>query len=304
MEIFNSFPIYVMEKEIKKFKEKQWIDFNNHITKLEKEAFIFIIEALFQKIKGIDQFNFFIQDNSNSKNEFDVNEVSIDIIEMDNNEENDVEELEQSIHSILSNMNPESLKVIEKISEITRNNRFMKYANLLDISVEDLNKFFSKDEFFISNNEIPECICNYNEAIKFTYKTKENINDIYNEKNIFDKKIMIFYIESIFLNNPDIEIKFNEKGILNKINKKDVFLKKLNKKLIELNFFNDVHKNLNLNTDEICLNLNNKIALYSEYFNIDNEYGLSVQSTLQKEYLNNKIKNDTLLQKNIELKRL
>lgn len=304
MEIFNSFPVYVMEKEIKKFKQKEWVDFNNHITKLEKEAFVFIIESLFQKIKQIDEFNFFIQDNSSSKTDFNVNEVSIDIIETDDNEVANIEELEQSIHSILSNMNPESLKVIEKISEITRSNRFMKYANLLDISVEDLNKFFSKDDFFISNNEIPECICNYNEAIKFTYKTKENINDIYNEKNIFDKKIMIFYIESIFLNNPDIEIKFNEKGILNKINKKDVFLKKLNKKLIELNFFNDVHKNLNLNTDEICLNLNNKIALYSEYFNIDKEYGLSVQSTLQKEYLNNKIKNDTLLQKNIELKRL
>jgi len=304
MEIFNSFPVYVMEKEIKKFKQKEWVDFNNHITKLEKEAFVFIIESLFQKIKEIDEFNFFIQDNSSSKTDFNVNEVSIDIIETDDNEVANIEELEQSIHSILSNMNPESLKVIEKISEITRSNRFMKYANLLDISVEDLNKFFSKDDFFISNNEIPECICNYNEAIKFTYKTKENINDIYNEKNIFDKKIMIFYIESIFLNNPDIEIKFNEKGILNKINKKDVFLKKLNKKLIELNFFNDVHKNLNLNTDEICLNLNNKIALYSEYFNIDKEYGLSVQSTLQKEYLNNKIKNDTLLQKNIELKRL
>ena len=304
MEIFNSFPVYVMEKEIKKFKQKEWVDFNNHITKLEKEAFVFIIESLFQKIKEIDEFNFFIQDNSSSKTDFNVNEASIDIIETDDNEVANIEELEQSIHSILSNMNPESLKVIEKISEITRSNRFMKYANLLDISVEDLNKFFSKDDFFISNNEIPECICNYNEAIKFTYKTKENINDIYNEKNIFDKKIMIFYIESIFLNNPDIEIKFNEKGILNKINKKDVFLKKLNKKLIELNFFNDVHKNLNLNTDEICLNLNNKIALYSEYFNIDKEYGLSVQSTLQKEYLNNKIKNDTLLQKNIELKRL
>lgn len=304
MKIFNNFPVYVMEKEIKNFKEKEWINFNNHITKLEKEAFIFIIEALFQKIKEIDEFNFFIQDNSSSKTDFDVNEVSIDIIETDDNEAIDVEELEQSIHSILSNMNPESLTILERISIINRSNRFIKYAELLDINVKELNNFFSQEDILCKNDEIPEYIGNYNNATEFIYKTKENINDIYNEKNIFDKKSMIFYIESIFFNDPHIEIKFNEKGILNKINKKNVFFNNLNKKLLALNFFNDAHKSLNLNTDEISLNINNRISFYNKYFNIDKEYGLSVQSTLQKEYLNNKIKNDTLLQKNIELKRL
>lgn len=304
MKLFNNFPVYVMEKEIKNFKEKEWMDFNNSITKLEKEAFVFIIEGLFQKIKEIDEFNFFIQDNSSSKTDFNVNEVSIDIIETDDYEATDVEELEQSIHSILSNMNPESLTILGRISIISRSNRFIKYAELLDINVKELNNFFSKEDILCKNDEIPEYIGNYNYATEFIYKTKENINDIYNEKNIFDKKSMIFYIESIFLNDPNIEIKFNEKGILNKINKKDIFLNKLNKKLLGLNFFNDAHKNLNLNTNEISLNLNNRISFYNEYFNIDREYGLSVQSTLQKEYLNNKIKNDTLLQKNIELKRL
>lgn len=303
MKIFNNFPLYVTGKEIKKFKEKEWVDFNNHITKLEKEAFVFIIESLFQRIKEIDEFNFFLQDNSSSKTDFNVNEVSIDIIETDD-EATDIEELEQSIHSILSNMNPESLTILERISVITRSDRFIKYAELLDINVKELNNFFSTEDILGINEEIPECIYNYNNATEFIYKTKENINDIYNEKNIFDKKSMIFYIESIFLNDPDIEIKFNEKGILNKMDKKDIFLNELNKKLLDLNFFNDAHKSLNLNIDEISLNINNRISFYHEYFNIDKEYGLSVQSTLQKEYLNNKIKNDTILQKNIELKRL
>lgn len=304
MKIFNNFPLYVTGKEIKKFKEKEWVDFNNHITKLEKEAFVFIIESLFQKTKEIDEFNFFIQDNSSSKTDFNVNEVSIDIIETDDDEATDIEELEQSIHSILSNMNPESLTILERISVITRSDRFIKYAELLDINVKELNNFFSTEDILGINEEIPECIYNYNDATKFIYKTKENINDIYNEKNIFDKKSMIFYIESIFLNDPDIEIKFNEKGILNKMDKKDIFLNDLNKKLLDLNFFNDAHKSLNLNIEEISLNINNRISFYNEYLNIDKEYGLSVQSTLQKEYLNNKIKNDTILQKNIELKRL